>query len=130
MKRIGRGIRRVAGRMNKIEARYAEYLKQQQFAGYVEWFAYEPIKIKLADKTYWTPDFVVMRPDGILEAHDTKGTTTRRDSANRKYKGPWVEQHAAVKIKVAPVAFPIRVFTVWLDAGVWQYQEYGTCPAT
>ena len=129
MKRIGRGIRRVAGRMNDLELRYQKYLSEQQRAGYVVKFAFEAIKLRLADKTSWTPDFYVMRPDGLIEFHDTKGTTSKK-TAKGRVKGPWIEQHANIKMKVAAEMYPFRFFAVWLDGGVWQYQEYGSCPAT
>jgi hypothetical protein len=124
VRRIGRGIRKVAGVMNKLEAKYAEYLEQQRRDGYVDCFEYEPVKFKLADKTYYTPDFVVMRPDGLIEVHDTKGTTTRRDGAGSRVKKPFYEQHSAIKIKSCAAKFPFRFFMVWMNEGVWQLDEY------
>ncbi len=125
MRRIGRGIRKVAGQMNKLEARYAEYLKEQQRMGYVEWFAYEGVKFKLADKTYYTPDFIIMRPDGAIEIHDTKGTTTAKRKSGERVKQPFYEEHSAIKIKACADKFPFRFFMVWLNAGVWELTEKG-----
>lgn len=124
MRRIGRGIKRKAGHMNKLEHRYGLYLQEQKNAGYVDWFEYEAIKLKLADNTHWTADFVVMRPDGILEFHDTKGATSKVNSKGQRVKGPWVEGHSKIKIKVAAEKFPFKFFHVWLDGGVWQYEEF------
>ena len=125
MKRIGRGIRKVAGQMNRLEARYADYLEEQRRLGYVEWFAYEPMKFKLADKTYYTPDFVVMRPDGAIEVHDTKGTTTKTRKSGAREKAPFAEEHSKIKIKSVADKYPFRFFMVWFNAGVWQYTEFG-----
>lgn len=124
MKRIGRGIIRKAGAMNAVEERYARYLREQQDAGYVAWWAYERVKLVLAPKTTWLPDFIVMRPDGAIEFHDTKGTTSKRNSKGVSTKRPWVEQHAQTKIKIAADVFPFRFFHTYLVAGVWQYEEY------
>lgn len=120
MRRIGRGIRKVAGVMNKLEARYAAFLKEQEQLGYVAWWAYEPMKFKLADRTYWTPDFIIMRPDGAIEVHDTKGTTSKAG-----VKKPFAEEHSKIKIKACADKFPFRFFVAWLNAGVWQLDEYG-----
>lgn len=124
MRRIGRGIRKVAGQMNNLERKYSDYLTQQQRAGYVEWFGYEAMKFKLADNTFYTPDFIVMRPDGAIELHDTKGTTSK-SRASGKVKAPFYEEHSVIKIKVVADRFPFRVFMVWMLDGVWQYNEYG-----
>lgn len=124
MRRIGRGIKRQAGVMNKLEARYQGYLEEQKRLGYLAWYAFEAVKLKLADKTHWTADFCVMRPDGILEFHDTKGTTTKKNSLGERVKSAWVEGHSQIKIKVAAEKFPFRFFHVWLKDGVWQYEEF------
>lgn len=125
MRRIGRGIRKVAGQMNKLEAKYADYLEMQRRLGFVEWFAYEPMKFKLADKTYYTPDFAVMRPDGTIELHDTKGTTSKKRESGERVKAPFAEEHSKIKIKAIADKFPFRVFMVWELSGVWQYTEFG-----
>lgn len=125
MRRIGRGIRKVAGQMNRLESKYADFLEEQRRMGYIDSFAYEPEKLKLADKTYYTPDFRVVRPDGAIEFHDTKGTTSRKRKDNTRYKAPFIEEHTGIKLKVAASLHPYRFFAVWLLAGVWQYTEYG-----
>lgn len=124
MKRIGRGIVRKSGAMNATEERYAKYLREQQDAGYVAWWGYERVKLVLAPKTTWLPDFCVMRPDGAIEFHDTKGTTSKKRKDGTRVKAPWVEGHAQIKIKVAADKFPFRFFHAYLVAGVWQYEEY------
>lgn len=81
------------GAMNKTEARYAEHLTTLQRAGEILWFMFEGIKFRLADNTFYTPDFEVMAADGVMEIHEVKGF--------------W-EDDARVKIKVAAALFPFR----------------------
>jgi hypothetical protein len=45
------------GTMNKTEAAYAGHLELQRRAGDVEWFKFEALKFRLADNTFYTPDF-------------------------------------------------------------------------
>lgn len=82
-----------AGAMNKTEAAYAERLEQMKRNGFVLWFEFEAIKLRLADNTFYTPDFAVMSHDGVIELHEVKGF--------------W-EDDARVKIKVAAKLFPFR----------------------
>lgn len=83
------------GVMNKLEAMYAIHLEQLKYNGLVLWFAFESIKFKLADKTYYTPDFMVMDKAGLIEVHEVKGF--------------W-EDDARVKIKVAASKFSLFKF--------------------
>lgn len=82
-----------AGAMNKTEAAYAEHLRLQQIAGAVLWHRFEGVKLRLADNTFYTPDFAVMADDGVLELHEVKGF--------------WTDD-ARVKIKVAAEMYPFR----------------------
>jgi hypothetical protein len=70
--------------MNKLEARYAAYLELRRRNNLIAGFWYETIKFRLADRTWYTPDFLVQRHDGSLEIHETKGFL--RDDANVKLK--------------------------------------------
>lgn len=109
IRRFGRGVRRTPGAMNKLEAAYAEALEFERRAGIVEWYGFEGMKFKLADKTYYTPDFIVMLADGTLEA--------------REVKGFW-EDDARVKIKVAAAMFPIRFVAITKERGEWKREEF------
>lgn len=82
--------------MNKTEAEYAGMLEARRLRGEVAWWRYEAITLKLADNTRYTPDFLVMLPDGVLEIHETKGGFIREDG--------WL------KLKVAAALFPFRFF--------------------
>ena len=83
--------------MNKWETMYAEELMQRKMNGEIQWFGYESIKLRLAKATTYTPDFVVVLPDGRVEFHEVKGFW--RDDAR-------------VKIKVAAELFPWARFVV------------------
>jgi hypothetical protein len=85
------------GEMNKTEARYAKYLETLKQAGEIQWYAFEGVKFRLADNTFYTPDFIVLCANGIIEAHEVKGFMT--DDAN-------------VKIKVAASMYPVRFLLI------------------
>lgn len=72
------------GTMNKTEAAYAATLEALKHAGLVQWYRFEGIKLRLAENTFYTPDFAVMRGDGVLEMHEVKGFW--RDDARAKIK--------------------------------------------
>ena len=107
----GRG-RHKPGVMNKTEAAYSEYLELQKTLGLVSWYSFEAVKFKLADKTYYTPDFMVMMQDGAIELHEVKG---------------FLYDDAAVKIKVAAAKFPFKFCMVRRkskkDGGEWTFDE-------
>lgn len=82
--------------MNKLEQRYAAHLELERLAGVWLWWEFEPITLKLAHDTRYTPDFALLDPGGHLVLHETKGFW--RDDAR-------------VKIKVAARLFPFFRFT-------------------
>ena len=95
--------------MNKTEARYArEVLGIRKMAGFVIDWRFEAIKLRLAKRTWYTPDFIVWTPERI-EIHETKGH--------------W-EDDARVKIKVAAEMFREFVFVaVQYKKGIWIYER-------
>ena len=78
------------GEMNKTERAYADRLELQRLAGEIRSWRFEALKLKLADKTFFTPDFYVVTEEQI-ELIDTKG---------------FIEDDAMVKIKVAAQMYP------------------------
>tara|TARA_R110000796_G_scaffold95459_2_gene200686 strand:+ start:21009 stop:21326 length:318 start_codon:yes stop_codon:yes gene_type:complete len=86
-----------AGKMNQTEAAYAALLESEKQAGEIVWYSFEGMTFKLADNTRYTPDFAVMRADGLMEM--------------REVKGFWRDD-ARVKIKVAAELFPFRFIAV------------------
>jgi hypothetical protein len=101
------------GEMNNTEAAYDAYLAQLQHAGEILWHKFEGLKFRLADNTFYTPDFTVMLADGTLQAHEVKGF--------------W-EDDARVKIKVAASLFPIQFIAMKPIAkkhgGGWAVEEF------
>lgn len=98
-----------AGEMNKTEAAYAAHLEAQKKARLIADYRFEAVKLRLADKTFYTPDFVVLAPDGVLEMHEVKGF--------------W-EEDARVKIKVAAAQFPFRFLAITRDKGNWSFESF------
>lgn len=101
------------GQMNKTEAAYAAHLEQLKTQGDVLWFKFESVKVRLADNTFYTPDFAVMTSDGLMQMHEVKGH--------------W-QDDARVKIKVAADQFPFRFIAVKplpkKDGGGWSVEEF------
>lgn len=105
----GRGRHR-PGVMNKLETKYAAELEWQRRDGQIFWYAYESVKFKLADKTFYTPDFMVMKWSGDIELHEVKGF--------------W-EEDARIKIKCAADKFPFMFSAFRLVKGTWQREDFG-----
>ena len=61
------------GQMNDTEAAYAQTLELRKRAGEIAWYKFEGLKFRLADKTFYTPDFAVMKTNGLMECHEVKG---------------------------------------------------------
>lgn len=64
------------GTMNKTEAAYAEELASQKATGKILDFKFHPMRIRLADNTYYEVDFLVLHADRSLAIHETKGGFT------------------------------------------------------
>lgn len=83
--------------MNQTEADYARYLDLLRASGDVVWYKFEGFKLRLADNTFYTPDFAVMICNGELQCHEVKGH--------------W-QDDARVKIKVASELYPFRFYAI------------------
>ncbi|MFZ6696811.1 DUF1064 domain-containing protein [Stenotrophomonas acidaminiphila] len=99
--------------MNQTEAAYAERLRALQHAGEILWHRFEGIKLRLADNTFYTPDFAVLAADGVMELHEVKGF--------------W-QDDARAKIKIAADQYPFRFIAVRVrpkkDGGGWAVEEF------
>lgn len=82
------------GQMNKTEEAYFSELNTQKSSGLIAWFKFEGVKLRLADNTFYTPDFAVMRADGTMELHEVKGFWT--DDARVKIKSPRICTHSGL----------------------------------
>ncbi len=89
------------GALNKTEALYQRELELRKMAGEVAWYKFEGLKFRLADNTFYTPDFAVMLTDGTMEAHEVKGH--------------W-QDDARAKIKIAADMYPFRFIAVKVQA--------------
>lgn len=105
----------VAGKMNGLEKRYAQHLELLKTVGEIADWRFEPMKLRLAPKTYFDVDFMVRVIDGDahwIELHEVKGH--------------W-EDDARVKMKVAAAMFPWWAFkgVQWnKDAKDWKFEEF------
>ena len=101
------------GQMNGTEKAYGERLKLLQHAGQVAWYKFEGIKLRLADNTFYTPDYAVMLANGEMELHEVKGF--------------W-QDDAKAKIKIAADMYPFRFIAVKVktkkDGGGWEIEEF------
>ena len=101
------------GERNKTEQAYEDYLGARQRVGDVLWFRFEGVKLRLADNTFYTPDFAVMLASGQMEMHEVKGF--------------WADD-ARVKIKVAAEMYPFRFLAAKpkskKDGGGWQIEVF------
>jgi hypothetical protein len=98
------------GQMNKTEEAYQSYLEILRRADEIISYKFEALKFRLADNTFYTPDFFVMKPDRTLELHEVKGF--------------W-QDDARVKIKVAASLFPMFVFRAIKKKGKsWEIEEF------
>ena len=101
------------GQMNKTEQAYAQHLAIQQHAGLIQWHKFEGVKLRLADNTFYTPDFVVMSADGVMECHEVKG---------------YWQDDARAKIKVAADLYPFRFLAIKAktkkDGGGWEVEGF------
>lgn len=101
------------GDMNKTEEAYSRTLNARMSGGEVAWWKFEAVKLRLADNTFYTPDFAVMLADGRMEMHEVKGF--------------WVDD-ARVKIKVAASLYPFNFVAVKpkakRDGGGWSIEAF------
>lgn len=99
------------GVMNKTEQKYAHHLETQKINGEIQYYAFDSIKFRLANKTFYSPDFIVLKANGQLEAHEVKGH--------------W-EDDARVKIKVAASMHPIPFVAVYWNSKTngWEFENF------
>jgi len=102
-----------AGKMNKTEAEYAQRLDALKHAGEIAWYKFEGLRLRLGDGCGYTPDFAVMKSNGLMECHEVKGFW--RDDAR-------------AKIKIAADLYPFRFIAVTKEAkcrgGGWKVEEF------
>jgi hypothetical protein len=100
-----------AGKMNGMEEQYGYNLERRKQIGEVLEYRFEPLKIRLADNTYYTIDFMLIMADMTIELHEVKGF--------------W-EDDARVKFKCAAEALPYFKFvavTIDRKTKAYKYEE-------
>lgn len=96
---------------NKTEARFDRLLEQLKRDGRILDFRWEPIKIRLAGRTWFKVDFIVQRNNLTLAAVEIKG---------------FMRDDAAVKLKVAPEVFPFMDYYIaFADGPRWDVRRVG-----
>lgn len=106
-----------SGQMNRTEKAYAAFLEGEKHAGWITAYWFEALKLKIAEGAcFYTPDFLVLRPDGTLELHEVKGSLRI------------FQEDAKVKAKVCADMYPFPVKVVWprkkKDGGGWEEMTY------
>lgn len=97
------------GGMNRTEAQYEGHLDLLKRQGEIVDYKFEGLKLRLAEKTFYTPDFLVVCDDRF-ECHEVKGFW--RDDAR-------------VKIKVAAAMYPwIKFVAVTRKKKQWVFENF------
>lgn len=107
------------GEMNKSEAFFANALDLRKKAGEVRDWKFEAVKLTLADRCTYTPDFNVEMANGDLVMVEVK----------RLWKGkkaPHWEDDSRCKIKVCAEMFKgwFQFFGVHWDGEKWVYERF------
>jgi hypothetical protein len=113
----GLATTRERGGMNHTEERYSRLLRDRMLVGEILWWAFECWKFRLADRTWYTPDFIVVLNDLHIEAHEVKSEWSTG-------KPGW-EEDARVKVKTCAEIFPIKfIAATWMKDGHWEFEEF------
>lgn len=98
------------GEKNKTETAYEFELEARYRAGEIVWYKFEGLKFRLADNTFYTPDFAVMLKGGQIELHEVKGF--------------WKDD-ARAKIKIAADMYPFQFIAVTKDRyGAFEQEKF------
>jgi len=104
--------------MNKWEQRFAAELDAQKACGLIEWWAYESVRLKLANGAWYKTDFFVMWNMENEDFHVSMLKPTCYE-----IKG-YMREAANVRIKVAADKYRCFKFVIvkW-SGGAWVYDE-------
>lgn len=100
---LSKGLRRQRGEMNRTEAAYAKHLAILQAAGEIAGYWFEPFSLRLSrpdagQPARYTPDFMILAPDGTTWLDDCKNKSGVDDQAG------------IVRIKCAAEMYPLWIF--------------------
>lgn len=100
--------------MNKTEMAYRRHLEGEKREGRILWFDYECMKLRLADRCFYTPDFMVMDADGHIIFVDTKALW-------KSIGKPGIAEDALIKMKGVAEKYPMFTFkATWEQDGIWK----------
>jgi hypothetical protein len=97
---------------SQLERDYAGYLDVLAAGGVVAWWAYEAVRLRIADgkrEAFFKPDFTVILVAGETEFHEVKGFWRTADR---------------LRIKVAASRFPWRFIGIQRDGVGWKREEF------
>jgi len=95
---------------SKLEEAYWRHLADLQAQGAIHSFALKPEKLRLADGSYYTPDFRVITNEGFVQFHETKG---------------FMREAARVRLLVAAELHPYPFFLVKKSGASFTVERYG-----
>ena len=108
-----------SGDMNKTEARYAaNVLEPALQAGEILWYAFEPFKLRLGQRNFYTPDFGVLTSLHTMQVHEVKAIWS-----NGK---PGFKDDARQKLRDASQTYPFFQFIVAAMRSPKQMRTIGT----
>lgn len=110
--------------MNKGEIEYSKHLALKVASNQIQDFKFEPFKLRLADNTFYTPDFVVVTADGF-EIHEVKGGKYKKRTDGSVERSYWCEEDAKIKVKVAAETFWWFKFFIVYPIGNGQWGKDG-----
>jgi hypothetical protein len=92
-------------KMNKTEAAYADVLAADKT---IAWWRFGALVLRIGEKCFYHTDFFLMRTDGRLEIHETKG---------------FMRDDAQVKLRAIREMYPFFRLAVVkkAKAGAWEY---------
>ena len=102
--RFAKGRTHKPGIANKTELRYGDYLESLRLSGEIEWFRFEGLKLRLAEATFYTPDYAVMTANGTMECHEVKAGMVDKSGKVHAIS----EDASRIKIKIAAEQYPFE----------------------
>ena len=92
---------------SKLEERYHAHLLAEVKQGRLDRVDYEPVRLRLAEGCWYTPDFRVIR-NGQTEFYETKG---------------FMREAARVRLRVAAELHPYPFYLVRADGAGWRIES-------